>query len=75
MAMDRGFFEAIESFKAFGFKPYFDYRCDRLHKVEPWKSIASRIKTAADTATPSQTKVIAGEFYYEKESEYTSVFN
>lgn len=42
MAMDRGFFEAVESFKAFGFKPYFDYRCDRLNKVEPWKSIASR---------------------------------
>ena len=50
MAMDEGFFDLIEALQAWGFKPYFDFRCDRLAKVAPWKAIADRQLAAANTA-------------------------
>jgi hypothetical protein len=47
MAMDEGFFDLIEALQAWGFKPYFDFRCDRLAKVAPLKAIADRQLAAA----------------------------
>ncbi len=51
MAMDEGFFDLLEALQAWGFKPYFDFRCDRLAKVAPWKAISDRQVAAANTAS------------------------
>jgi len=40
--MDRGFFDLIDTIEGFGFKMPFDFRCESLAEVSPFKEISER---------------------------------
>jgi len=74
MALDKGFVTLIETAEAFGFKMPFDYRCDELGAITPFKEISERLIDEAVEADADQDLVDEFEFDFTDEDDFNSIF-
>jgi len=74
MALDRDFISLIEAAEAFGFTMPFDFRCDELGAITPFKEISERLIDEAVAADEDQDLVDEFEFAFTDEDEFNSVF-
>lgn len=64
VGIDTDLADQIETLYALGFKAPFDYQCDDLGKITPYKEIAKTLFDAAEKVSSSQTDFDEVNFYY-----------
>lgn len=73
--IDRGFADMIESLYKLGFKAEFDYQCDDIATIEPFKGIAKYQYDTAEKADDTQTMFDEVTFCYYDSDTFESIFS
>lgn len=59
--LDEGLINLLESLEGLGFKPPYDWKCDDMASISPWKDIAAQLKT-------DFTKIVSDQTYFDGET-------
>lgn len=73
--MDRGFIDFIETLYKLGFKANFDYQCEDLATISPFKEIAKYQYDTAEDLDDTQTMFDEVTFCYYDSDTYESIFS